>query len=60
MVDETDVGLVERPSRSGRRRRDDYEPGEVPSASERVETSRRAAAARTVERDEERGQPPTP
>jgi hypothetical protein len=59
-VNEPDIGLPESPRRSGRRWRDDHEPWDVPGASERVETSGRAPAARPVERDEEGGRPPTP
>ena len=54
-VNEPDIGLPESPRRSGRCRCEDDQPWEVPSSSKRVETSGRAAAAGTVERDEERG-----
>jgi hypothetical protein len=59
-VNEPDIGLPEGPRRSGRCWCEDDQPWEVPSSSKRVETSRRAAAARPVERNEERGAPPTP
>lgn len=59
-VNEPDIDLPESPRRSGRCRCEDDQPWEVPSSSKRVETSRRAAAARSVERNEERGAPPCP
>jgi hypothetical protein len=56
-VNEPDITVPESPRRSGRSRCEDDQPWKVPSSSKRVETSGRAAAARPVERNEERGSP---